>query len=64
MSLNFLSSKQLNSLFDTMVVEAKLAETEPLDLLQFELSYLFNGEIVTFLLHVPSMPLESILRLK
>lgn len=51
-----------------MVVEAKLAGTEllenqPSDLRQLELSYFFNSEIVTFLLHVPTVSFGSIIRL-
>jgi hypothetical protein len=68
LSLDFLSSKQLDSLYQTMVTESKLAETEllvsqPSDLLQLELSYFYNGEMVTVLLHVPTVPHGSILRL-
>ena len=68
LSLDFLSSKQLDSLYQTMVTESKLSETEllvsqPSDLLQLELSYFYNGEMVTLLLHVPTVPLGSILRL-
>jgi hypothetical protein len=68
LSLDFLSSKQLDSLYQTMVTESKLAETEllvsqPSDLLQLELSYFYNGEMVTLLLHVPTVPIGSILRL-
>jgi hypothetical protein len=51
-----------------MVTESKLAETEifvsqPSDLLQLELSYFYNSKMVTLLLHVPTVPLGSILRL-
>jgi hypothetical protein len=46
LSLDFLSSSQLDSLYQTMVKESKRAETEPLvsqpsDLLQLELSYFY-----------------------
>jgi hypothetical protein len=68
LSLDFLSSSQLDSLYQTMVKESKRAETEllvsqPSDLLQLELSYFYNGEMVTFLLHVPTVPMGSLLRL-
>jgi hypothetical protein len=68
LSLDFFSSKQLDSLYQTMVTEPKLAETkllvsQPSDLLQLKLSYFYNGEIITLLLHVPMVPLGSILRL-
>ncbi len=51
-----------------MVTESKLAEIEllmsqPSDLLQLELSYFYNGEMVTLLLHVPTVPTGSIIRL-
>jgi hypothetical protein len=68
LSLDFLSSKQLDSLYQTMVTESKRAETEllvsqPSDLLQLELSYFYDGEMVTLLLHVPTVPIGSLLRL-
>jgi len=68
LSIDFLSSNQLNSLFTSMVLESQRAGTEllvhqPSDLLQLELSYFYNGEIVTLLLHVPTVPIGSILRL-
>jgi hypothetical protein len=68
LSLDFLSSNQLDSLYQTMVTESKRAETEllvsqPSDLLQVELSYFYNGEMVTLLLHVPTVPIGSLLRL-
>ncbi len=37
--------------------------SQPSDLLQVELSYFYNGEMVTLLLHVPTVFLGSILRL-
>jgi hypothetical protein len=51
-----------------MVIESQQAETEllvsqPPDLLQLELSYFYNGEMVTLLLHVPTVPIGSLLRL-
>ncbi len=68
LSLDFLSSKQLDSLYQTMVTESQRAETEllvsqPSDLLQLDLSYLYNGEMVTLLLQVPTVPIGSLLQL-
>ncbi len=66
LSLDFLSSKQLDSLYQTMVTESQQAETEllvsqPSDLLQLELSNFYNGEMVTLLLQVPTVPIGSLL---
>ena len=51
-----------------MVTESQQAETEllvsqPSDLLQLKLSYFYNGKMVTLLLHVPTVPIGSLLRL-
>ena len=51
-----------------MVTESQQAETEllvsqPSDLLQLELSYFYNGKMVTLLLHVPTVPIGSLLGL-
>jgi hypothetical protein len=51
-----------------MVTESQQAETEllvsqPSDLLQLELSYFYNGEMVTLLLHAPTVLIGSLLRL-
>jgi hypothetical protein len=51
-----------------MVTESQRAETEllvsqPSDLLQLDLSYLYNGEMVTLLLQVPTVPIGSLLQL-
>lgn len=42
---------------------AELLVSQPSDLLQLELSYFFDGEIITFLLHVPTVPFGAMLRL-
>ena len=42
---------------------SKISWNQTFDLLQLELSYFFNCEIVTFLLQVPTVPLGPILRL-
>ena len=51
-----------------MVTESQQAETEllvsqPSDLLQLELSYFYNGDMVTLLLHAPTVLIGSLLRL-
>jgi acetolactate synthase regulatory subunit len=66
LSLDFLSSNQLDILYQTMATESQHAETEllvsqPSDLLQLQLSYFYNGEMVTLLLHVPTVPIGSLL---
>jgi hypothetical protein len=51
-----------------MVTESQQAETEllvsqPSNLLQLELSYFYNGEMMTLLLHIPTVPIGSLLGL-
>jgi hypothetical protein len=51
-----------------MVTESQQAETEllmsqPSDVIQLELSYFYNGKMVTLLLHVPTVPIGSLLGL-
>jgi hypothetical protein len=51
-----------------MLTESQQAETEllvsqPSDLLQLELSYFYNGKMAILLLHVPTVPIGSLLRL-
>ena len=68
LSIDFLSTKQLNELYEKMILAAEHSSSEllvsqPSDLLQLELSYFFDGEIITFLLHVPTVPFGAMLRL-
>ena len=68
LSIDFLSSTQLDQLYARMISKAQDTESEllisqPSDLLQLELSYFFNGESITFLLHVPTVPKGAMLRL-
>ena len=68
LSIDFLSPTQLDQLYANMINKAEDNESEllikqPSDLLQLELSYFFNGESITFLLHVPTVPEGAMLRL-
>ena len=68
LALDFLSTNQLHNLFTTLNRAAQktnsdLLITKPSDLLQLELSYFYDGTIVTLLLHVPVVPAGSLLRL-
>ena len=68
LSIDFLSTKQLRELYEKMIYSAQQSNSEllvnqPSDLLQLELSYFFDGEIITFLLHVPTVPFGAMLRL-
>jgi hypothetical protein len=48
---------------ESQQAETKLMVSQPSNLLQLELSYFYNGEMVTLLLHVPTVPIGSLLRL-
>ena len=66
-SIRLLSTNQLQNLFTTLKRAAQntnsdLLITKPSDLLQLELSYFFDGTIVTLLLHVPVVLAQSLLR--
>jgi hypothetical protein len=68
LALDFLSTNQLHNLFTTLKKAAQktnsdLLITKPSDLLQLELSYFYDGTIITLLLHVPVVPAGSLLRL-
>jgi hypothetical protein len=68
LALDFISTNQLHNLFTTLKRAAQktnsdLLITKPSDLLQLELSYFYDGTILTLLLHVPVVPAGSLLRL-
>jgi hypothetical protein len=68
LALDFLSTNKLQNLFTTLKRAAQnthsdLLITKPSDLLQLELSYFFDGTIITLLLHIPVVPAGSLLRL-
>ena len=68
LSIDFLTSNQLDSLYSSMIDSSERAGSElliyqPSDMFQLELSYFFDGEIITFLLHVPTVPRGTMLRL-
>jgi hypothetical protein len=68
LAIDFLSNNQLQNILTTLRRAAQntnsdLLITKPSDLLQLELSYFYDGTIVTLLLHVPVVPAGSLLRL-
>ena len=68
LSMDFLSEEQSNELYDTLEATAlesgsTLLIQKPSDIFQLELSYFYNGDIITLLLHVPMVPKGSLLRL-
>ncbi|MGV0982827.1 MAG: hypothetical protein ACOYB0_10750, partial [Polynucleobacter sp.] len=68
LALEFLSSDQIQELYDTLVRHAKQTDTEllirnPTDVFQVEMSYFFDGSDITLLLHIPLVPVHSMMRL-
>jgi Baculovirus F protein len=68
LAIDFLPASQLPKLFERLTNQAKamdhqLIVKKPSDLFQLELSYFYDGENMQMLLHVPSVPKDSILRL-
>jgi hypothetical protein len=68
LAVDFLPADQLPELFKKLEAQAraidhKLIITQPSDLFQLELSYFYDGERLQMLLHVPTVPKDSILRL-
>ncbi len=68
LAVDLLSPNQVNTMFDKLNARAlefncELLVKFPSDLLQLEVSMLFDGEDAHLLLHVPMMPKESVLRL-
>ena len=68
LAMDFLDEHQTEELFQILQATAKEANSDLLitqasDLFQLELSYFFNGESITFLLHVPMVLKGSLLNL-
>jgi hypothetical protein len=68
LAVDFLPADQLPELFKKLETQAqaidhKLIITQPSDLFQLELSYFYDGVRLQMLLHVPTVPKDSILRL-
>ncbi|MGV0982875.1 MAG: hypothetical protein ACOYB0_11060, partial [Polynucleobacter sp.] len=68
LALEFLSSDQIQELYETLVRHAKQTNTEllirnPTDVFQVEMSYFFDGSDITLLLHIPLVPVHSMMRL-
>jgi hypothetical protein len=68
LAVDFLPADQLPDLFRKLesqarAIDHKLIITQPSDLFQLELSYFYDGTRLQMLLHVPTVPKDSILRL-
>ena len=68
LAVDFLPADQLPELFKKLegqarAIDHKLIITQPSDLFQLELSYFYDGIRLQMLLHVPTVPKDSILRL-
>ena len=68
LAIDFLSPDNLHKLFEDLTNVAKdkgfvLLTQRPSDLLQIETSYVFDGNDMMLLLHVPMTPQDSLLRL-
>jgi hypothetical protein len=68
LAMDFLSVDQSEELFSTLEKSAKESDSQlliekPSDIFQLELSYFYNGDVITLLLHVPMVPKGSLLRL-
>ena len=68
LAMDYLDEHQSEELFNILTNTAKEANadlliTQQSDLFQLELSYFFNGESITFLLHVPMVQRGSLLNL-
>ena len=68
LAVDLIPASQLNSLYERIVFQAqhmkhKLLTEVPSDLFQLEISYFYDGENIHLLLHVPSIPENSMLRL-
>jgi len=68
LSVDFLKPERLHQVFNAvkakaMHLQSHLLVEHPSDLFQLELSYLYDGSDVLLILHVPTAPKRSILRL-
>lgn len=68
LAMDFLPANELKVLFTKVQGQAnqighKLLTTQPSDLFQLELTYFYDGHNMQMLLHVPSVPKDSLLRL-
>ena len=68
LAIDFLPAEYLTRLYQQLENQAqkidhKLLTKQPSDLFQLELSYFFDGINMQLLLHVPTVPVDSILRL-
>jgi hypothetical protein len=68
LAVDFLPADQLPELFQRLegqaqAIDHKLIIKQPSDLFQLELSYFYDGTRLQMLLHVPTVPKDSILRL-
>jgi hypothetical protein len=68
LAVDFLPADQLPNLYKKLeqqarTIDHKLIITQPSDLFQLELSYFYDGTQLQMLLHVPTVPKDSTLRL-
>jgi len=68
LAVDYLSSKELSKLFHDLRIKADLYDCElvvsaPSDLFQLEVSYFFDGAVLTILLHTPMTPKDALLRI-
>jgi hypothetical protein len=68
LAIDFLPAEHLPRLYQQLETQAqainhKLITKQPSDLFQLELSYFYDGVNMQLLLHVPTVPIDSILRL-
>ena len=68
LALDLLSPSELEALFQDVAHKAELYKyqlliQQPTDLFQIEVSYLFDGQTLMLILHVPMVPTNSLLRL-
>jgi len=68
LAVDYLSASELRKLFSDLRIKADLYDCElvissPSDLFQLEVTYFFDGAILTLLLHAPMTPKNAILRL-
>lgn len=68
LAADYLSSRQIDLLFQDLQQQAKetassLLISQPSDLLQLETSYLFDGQQLNLLIHIPMVPQFSLMRM-
>jgi len=67
LAIDFLTPDQLNRLYSKLIITAQehsdnLVSENPSDLFQMELSYIYDKDDITLILHVPMVPKDMLLR--